>query len=90
MVVHIVLHVASDPSEISPNECVVLVAEMKKHLGRLELETEALGEMLLHAYYVLHGHATAAVGDSCLFCLCACTFFQVTKLFTLLLSVVHL
>ena len=58
----------------------MLVAEVKKHLGRLELETEALAEMLLQAYYVLHGHATAAVGNSCLFCLCDFTTFHYFRL----------
>ena len=61
----------------------MFMAEVKKCLGRLELETEALAEMLLQAYYVLHGHATAAVGNSCLFCLCDFTLVQGKKLFTL-------
>lgn len=64
--------------------------EVKKHLGRLELEADALAELLLQAYYALYDHSAASVGTSCLFCLCDFTTFHYFRLSRSGLTPLHL
>ena len=46
-----------------------MIVEIKKHLGVLEVETQALAELLLQAFYLLNGYSAYMVGKSLLCCL---------------------